>query len=255
MGLIKKALCVTALTLLSSTMTLSATETSKKVRTSHPVASAILMDAYRYLGALDKFSFDAITTNEDMYRDKMMISYTHNIHTELQRPNKLHIDIVGDVKNRSYYLFNDVFTLHDYDHNVYINLQADENIDKTLDHLFENFNIKTVLANLLYTDLDKRVAPKDNGYYFGMTKVDGSVCHHIGFTNETRELQVWIENSETPLIKKFAIIDKSDKFKPRSATILRWDLEAHFTDKDFFFKVPQGAAQISVSPASFGGNK
>ena len=255
MGSIKKFLTITILILLSSTMILSATEQNRKSQTVYPVASAILMDAYRYLGALNRFSFDAITTSEDIYRNDMVISYMHNVHVQLQRPDKLHIDIVGDTKNRSYYFLDDIFTLYDHDHNMYINLQASETIDKTLDHLFENFNIKTVLANLLYTDLDKRVAPKENGYYFGLKQVDGAVCHHIGFTNENRELQVWIENSQTPLIKKFVIIDKSEKFKPRSATLLRWELNPQFADKDFFFKIPQGAAQISVSPVSSGRNQ
>lgn len=243
MGLIKRVLYMAVL---SSTIILFAAEKNTEVKIAHPVASAILMDAYRYLGTLDKFTFDAVTSNDDVYHDKMLISYKHRIQLSLQRPDKLRTHIVGDLKNRSTYLMNDTFTMIDNDQNFYGQVEVPKTIDSALDYLFENFNIKSPLANLLYTDLDKRLAPKHKGYYFGTTQIDGKVCHHIGFTNEKKEFQVWIETSQTPLIRKFVIIDKSDKFKPRSTTILRWDTQPHFDENHFLFKAPDGAEKISV---------
>ena len=244
MGLIKRILYMT---LLSSTIILFAAEKNATVKMSHPVASAILMDAYRYLGSLDKFSFSAVTSNDDVYRDTMLVSYQHKVEVSLQRPDKLRVHVFGDLKNRSTYLIEDTFTMIDNEHNFYGQVQVPKTIDNALDHLFENFNIKTPLANLLYTDLDKRLPPKHKGYYFGSTLIDGKSCHHIGFTNENRELQVWIEKGQTPLIKKFVIIDKTEKLNPRSATLIRWDIHPRFDEKHFRFKAPEGAVKISVS--------
>ncbi len=232
---------------LSSTVMLFAAEKNETVKTTLPVASAILMDAYRYLGSLDSFSFNAVTSNDDVYRDTMLVSYQHKVEVSLQRPDKLRVHVFGDLKNRSTYLIEDTFTLIDNEHNFYGQVQVPKTIDSTLDHLFENFNIKTPLANLLYTDLDKRLPPKHKGYYFGSTLIDDKMCHHIGFTNENRELQVWIEKSQTPLIKKFVIIDKVEKLNPRSATLIRWDLHPRFDEKHFRFNAPEGAVKISVS--------
>lgn len=238
---------VLTMAVLSSTIMLIAAEKSEGVKTFSPVASAILLDAYRYLGSLDQFSFDAVTSNDDVYRDTMLVSYQHKVQVSLQRPDKLHVHVLGDLKNKSTYLFNDTFTMIDNEHNFYGQIQVPNNIDSALDQLFENFNIKTPLANLLYTDLDKRLPPKQQGYYFGTTLIDAKVCHHIGFTNENRELQVWIEKGQTPLIKKFVIIDKVEKLTPRSTTVLRWDLHPRFDEKHFRFKAPEGAVKISVS--------
>jgi len=252
MGLTKRFLTIPMLLLLSSTIILSATEQSKQIKTVHPVASAILMDAYRYLGSLDYFSFDAITTNDDIYHDVMLQEFTHRVHVDMIRPDKLQIHVSGDLKNRSIYMLNNSFTVIDHDLNFYGELQTPKTIDKTLDYLFEEFDIKAPLANLLYTDLDKRIAPKKNGYYFGMTRVDGKICHHIGFVNDQREFQVWIEKGKTPLVRKFSFIDKSEKFDLRSTTLLRWDIKPYFKRKHFLFKAPKDAEKISVLPR---GNK
>ena len=246
MRLAKRFFAIAAVILLSNTMTLSATEQNKNIKTVYPVASAILMEAYRYLGSLESFSFDAITTNDDIYRDLMRQEFTHKVHVDLQRPDKLKLHISGDVKNRSTYIFHDQFTVLDHDLNFYGELHAEKTIDKTLDHLFEKYEMRHPLANLLYTDLDKRVPPKENGYYLGMTQVDGKMCHHIGFTNAHRELQVWIERGQSPLIKKFSIIDKSEKLDLRSTTLLRWNINPQLQDKDFLFEAPEDASKISV---------
>ncbi len=249
MKLLKKTLTVTVLIVLGSTVLLSAGQKSERIKTAYPVASAILVDAYRYLGSLNKFSFDAITTNDDMYRNIMRKEVTHKVHVDLQRPNKLSVHISGDLKNRSSYILNGTFNILDHDLNLYGTLPVPKTTDRALDYLFEKFDMKSPLANLLYTDLDKRVAPKKNGYYFGTTQVDGKACHHVGFNNEQRELQVWIEKGKRPLIKKFSIIDKSGKVDLRSTTVLRWDINPHFKKRHFVFKAPKNAVKISVVPA------
>ena len=246
---IKNILYISMLILLSSTGVLSAVEQNKKIKTTHPVASVILMDAYIYLGSLDYFSFDAITTNDDVFRDLMLKEYTHKIHVDMLRPNKFQMHISGDIKNRSTYIFNDNFAIIDHDLNYYGELKIPKTIDIALDHLYEKFNIKSPLANLLYTDLAKRIAPKDNGYYFGTTRIDGKICHYIGFVNDQRELQVWIEKGQTPLIRKFSIIDKSGKFDLRSTTLLHWDIKPYFKRKHFQFKAPRDAVKISIEAA------
>jgi hypothetical protein len=229
-------------------MMLSAAEQNKNVKTAYPVASAILMDAYRYLGSLDEFSFDAITTNDDIFRGVMLQEFTHRVHVDILRPDKLQIHVSGDIKNKSIYFSNDVFTVINHDLNFYGELQIPKTVDSALDYLFEKYEIKAPLANLLYTDLDKRISPKENGHYFGTTWVDGKICHYIGFVNDQRELQVWIEKGQTPLIRKFSIIDKSGKFDLRSTTLLRWDIKPNFKKTHFLFNAPKDAEKISVLP-------
>jgi len=219
-----------------------------QVKTVSPLPSAIIMNAYRYLGTLQYFSVDAVTDNDDYLQKKIMVTFRHNIHIDLQRPNRLHIDVEGDLKSRSFYINNGDFTAYNKDLNYFGKLNIPKNLDAALDYLFERYNIKTALANILYSDLDKRISPKNKGFYFGISKVNDIECHHIGFSYDNQEIQLWIEKGEKPLIQKFTLIDKSEALYPRSTTTLKWIVNTKPNMKLFIFDVPYKAIQIDIQP-------
>jgi len=233
---------------MSTVILFASSDASETVRTKtlYPLPAAIIMDAYRYLGKLNRFSIDAVTTNDDYFHDEMIATFTHQIHIDLQRPGKLYIAVNGDLKNRNFYLNEGHFTIYDEDLDYYGKLEVARKIDTALDDLFEKYDIKTALANILYSDLDKRTPPKDKGYYFGISEVDDVACHHIGFTNDVQEIQLWIEKGVRPLIRKFIVIDKTEKYLPRSGTILHWDLHPKFRDKLFTFIPMDTTVEIAI---------
>jgi len=212
------------------------------------VPSALLLKSYRYMGGLKKFRIDAVTTSDDIYQDKIAVTYLHKIEMDVSRPDRLMIQKHGDIKNKSYYINAGKFTVYDEDTNYYGILDTPKSIDKALDFLFEKYHVKTSLANILYTDLDKRIPPKEKGFYFGISEVGGVPCHHIGFVTEAQEYQVWIEEGARPLIRMFVITDKSDPHRPRSITVLHWDLAPAFDAQHFVFEAPKGAKKIDIEP-------
>jgi hypothetical protein len=214
-----------------------------------PVPSALLMQSYRYMGKLKEFTIDAVTTSDDAYLDEMVVTYTHWVHIDMKRPDHLHIAVSGDTKIKEYYISGKNFLVYDGLTNYYGELEVPQGIDKALDFLFEKYDVKSPLANILYTDLDKRIPPKDKGFYFGISEVDDIPCHHIGFVTETQEFQVWIEQGEHPLIRKFIIVDKTLSYLPRSGTVLRWNITPEFGKNTFVFDMPKGAVKIDIEPA------
>ncbi len=214
-----------------------------------PVPAALLTQSYRYMGKLKSFSIDAVTTSDDEYLDKMVVTYTHWVHIDLKRPDRMHIVTSGDLKSKEYYLSGMNFTVYDALTNYYGQLEVPQGIDKALDFLFEKYDVKSPLANILYTDLDRRIPPKDKGFYFGKSEVDDIVCHHIGFVTPTQEYQVWIEEGEHPLIRKFIIVDKTLPYLPRSGTVLRWNLKPEMGEQLFTFEAPKGVVEINMEPA------
>ena len=217
-----------------------------------PVPAALLVNSYRYMGKLKGYSVDAVTTSDDNYMDKMVVTYTHWVHIDLKRPDRLHIVTSGDLKAKEYYIDRNNFTIYDALANYYGRLEVPRGIDKALDFLFDKYDVKSPLANILYTDLDKRIPPTDKGFYFGKSEVDDIICHHIGFVTETQEYQVWIEEGDHPLIRKFIIVDKTDPYLPRSGTVLRWKIEPQMNEGLFTFKVPEGAVKIDIEHATEG---
>jgi len=244
-----KRLLLLTFGIILGTMVLSASAKEVKpklMERAKPVPSALLMDAYRYLGDLRAFSIDAVTTNDDYFQGEMVATFTHWTHIDLLRPGRLHVQVHGDLKHRSFYLDHGHFTIYDENLGYYGKLELPQKIDAALDALFERYEIKTALANMLYSDLDKRIPPKEKGYYFGISDVEGITCHHVGFKNDVQEIQFWIEKGARPLIRKFIVIDKTEAHLPRSGTLLHWTLKTTFTTNVFDFIPSRNAIEIPI---------
>ena len=230
---------------------LASSQTTQKaymLRTVAPVASSILLRSYRYIERLKRFSIEARMQSDDIFRDTMAVTYAHRIEIDVKRPGKLFVSIDGDVKSREYYLNHGDFTVYDIPTRYYGKLRVASNIDDALDYLFEAYGIKTVLANIIYSDLQRRIPPRNKGYYFGESEVEGKLCHHIGFDYPTHSYQVWIEKGAHPLIRKFIIVDKTQPLLPRSEAVLKWDIDPKFPDGFFLFTPEKGDKRIDITP-------
>jgi len=249
MNRIKPILRVVLGILLGAISLSASVRTDEPVLMAHakPVPSALLLNAYRYLGTLRTFSIDAVTTNDDYFKGEMVATFTHRTHVDLLRPGRLHIQVQGDLKHRSFYFDYGHFTIYDANLGYYGKLELPRTIDAALDKLFEQYHIKTALANILYSNLDKRISPKEKGYYFGLSDVEGVSCHHIGFKSDVQEIQFWIEKGKRPLIRKFIVIDKTEVYLPRSGTLLHWKLKPKFGTNIFNFIPYRGAIEIPIA--------
>ena len=210
------------------------------------VANKILDRAYRYIGGLDKFAFDTVTVNDDIIDNKMIVEVKHRVIVKVDRPGNMLVDISGDTKNKRSYLHQGTFTMYDKENNYYGVLKTPRTIDGTLDFIFEHYDIKTPLANILYSDVAKRLKPQSKGYYFGISNVGKTLCDYIGFNNSKEELQLWIARGKNPVIRKFIIIDKTGKRELRSTTILRWYKNSRSQVDQYIFKAPGNAVKVNI---------
>jgi len=225
-------------------MTLMASPNPPYIKQKSTKAAEILDKAYRYVGSLEKFSIDALTINDDLYKG-MIIEVKQQRKLIVERPGSLYIATRGEGKQRNYYLHKGLFTMYDLDHHYYAQAKTPRNIDDTLDYLFERYDIKTPLANILYSDIAERLKPKAQGHYFGLVRVGKNLCHYIGFANKNSELQMWIEAVGEPRILKFVVIDKTGEREMRSTSWLRWNRD--FPAKDYsLFKAPRDAVKLKI---------
>lgn len=208
-------------------------------------ASDILKHAYRYIGHLDQYMFNAVV-QEDASNGKKIIQ---RVQVEVDRPNKLRVDTRGDIKNRTVYLNHGQFTMFDHDYHYYGQLKTPVSVDKALDYIFEKYGINAPLATLLYSDMDKRL-PKVRGKYFGIKEVEGVPCDYVAFKSEGATIHVWIEKGKKPLIKAYAIITEDQGKVYRKDTTVQWKTDVTLPERDFVFVAPKGAEKIPVEPAS-----
>jgi len=240
MNLHKKLLCTAGVALLLSSTTLFAADQT---------ARDILNKAYQTIGSMDKYSFTATVVDDEEHDGVVSDKYKHTVNVKVDRPGKLRIDVEGTVKNRSNYLNDGSFTMIDHKYNYYGQIKTPKTIDGTLDVLFEKFGIKAPLAQLIYSDMNKRVKFRTSKY-FGKVDVGGVECDYVAFKNRTREIHVWITTGDTPLVKAYSIIDGSNNAKSRINTTVKWNTNAKISDSDFVFVAPKGSSKISVNRAN-----
>lgn len=209
----------------------------------------ILDNAFQYIHSMDKYAFKAVVIDQEKSEDGTVKKYRFDTSVIVNKPGKLQVNVKGPSKDRSNYLNNGVYTMMDHQFNYYGQIKASETIDGTLDYIFEEYGIRSPLAQLLYSEMHKR-AKFNKSKNFGTVMVDGAECNYVAFSDGVRDVHIWIETGDRPLIKAYSIIDRVSEDDYRINTSLVWDLDAKITDSDFIFKAPKGAEKISVESAN-----
>ena len=200
-------------------------------------ATDIISNSYKYLGSMDKYAFSAVVSIGE---------YKQNISAKVSRPNMLRVDTNGDIKNRSNYFNNGLYTMMDHDTGFYGQIETPKSIDATLDVIFTKFGIKSPMATFFHSDMDQRMKLK-NGKYFGTVNVAGVECDYVAFRNKTRVIHAWIATGDTPLVKTYSVIEQDNS---RMNTTLTWTTNANISENDFVFKAPENASKITVNSAN-----
>ena len=243
----KKAVTVLSLSLLLASGSLYAETTTPMTQAAQIDASTLLKKSYTYLGSLNKYAFKASVTNSvDVDGEDVVMKRIADV--KVKRPDQFRIDSKGENFNRSSYLSNGVFTMIDNDEKYYASVKTGKGIDGTLDMINKKLGIVIPLSTLMHSDMDKFIHPK-KVQYFGTRTVSGVECNYIAFRQRSTVVHLWIENSDTPLVRSAKIVtdDKSDK--GTTDMVIKWDTKPGFSDSVFVFKAPKGASHISIRPA------
>lgn len=227
----QKLLYAAGLGLLLGTATLLADDMSAK---------EIAKKAYAALDSRQSYAFNAAILNHSDEGEN-----THQVAVKVNRPGQFRVDVTGDIQNRSNYLNNGVFTVYDHDKNMYLYLKTPKNIDNALDDLFERFEIKAPLAQLMYTNMGERIK-FDSSKNFGIVDLNGVECHYLAFSTKANEVHVWVTTGETPMIKNYMIKDKTSKNNVYKATTIYWKNASTISSSDFVFAVPKNATEVFI---------
>lgn len=238
MKLYKKILTTAGVGLLLVGTSLSAADTSAK---------EVINKAYSYVASMDKYTFNAIVTEEEAVIDgKQVEKHGRDVSVKVLRPGSLRIDVKDGALNRSKYFDNGAFTMIDHEFGYYGQLKTPNTINGALDFIFDKYGITTPLAHLIYSEMGKRMKYKKS-QYFGTMDVDGVTCDYVAFRTKSKEIHVWVATGDVPLVKTFSIIDISSSKNPRMNASLTWDINPNLSNSDFIFSAPKNATNISVN--------
>ena len=83
------------------------------------------------------------------------------------------------------------------------------------------------------------------GFVVGPSVVGSVKCTHLAFRGAEVDWQIWIEDGDKPLPRKFILTSKKVTGEPQFTVLIRnWDVAAKLTNQEFSFTPPKGAKKI-----------
>jgi len=216
-----------------------------------PEAAKWLQTMSNYLGSLKYFTVHSENTEDEMLNPGQKIQLSSSVNLAVKRPNKAYAAVTGDSYNGEFFYDGKTMTLYSQKLNTYTQPPAEDSLDKTLDKMQSEFNWTMPLADLVMSDAYKGLLYEGmSGQYLGLHQVNGTACHHLLFSNDEVDWQIWIDAGEKPLPRKYLITSKWDAGSPQFTAVLsEWNTAVNVPDRRFSFNVPQGSQKLDKQPA------
>jgi len=219
-----------------------------------PRAESVLRSACDFLAHARAFSFSGEIWREHVNEDGQKIQFSRTVAMDVKRPDGLRLEISSPLAARGFWYDGKTLTILDRKHNWYSATNMPGTLDEMVDAAHDQ-GIDLPLIDMALSDpYANATASVQTGRYFGISAVLGVPCHHLAFTQENVDWQIWIEDGPQPLIRKFVITHKNDPGAPEfTAFITRWNLTDRIADSDFVFEPPMGATKIEMRTDEPGG--
>jgi hypothetical protein len=212
-----------------------------------PRAVRIFKAALQNVAATPSFTFQAEVIKEVPLDSGQRIQQISTLKSFVRRPDRMAAIREGEGRSDGGMFYDGkIFSLWNKAENVYGQWEAPATIDKLLDTMKDKLGFLPPLAVLIRSDTGSGGREKEikAATYVGRTSIRGVDCHHLAFSGENADLQVWITDG-VPVIKRFVVTYKKKAGAPQfTATFLDWNFNAQLSDYVFAFDPPAGARKI-----------
>lgn len=223
-----------------------------------PPLEPAAMDTLKRMGDLLKgaksFTFTYQSIHEQAAQTGQMVTFIHLSRATIVRPNKLRLEVTGDVRNSILTYDGKTVTFLDPAQKFYSQLDAPGNIDDTLTLLMNRFQTSFPVAGVMFADpFEKMKDGLKTAVDLGVAKVDGVDCRHLLFGEDDADWQVWVEAGKQPLPRRLSVVYKNAPGAPRVlAAFSDWKINPAVPAARFSFVKPTGATKVELKTATPG---
>ncbi len=230
------------------TLTLFFSSATAETRPMDPQAMEIYQRALRYLEAQPRFQIAAEVVSDVPQGGDALLQIEGTVEATVRRPSGIAARrTMDDGTIRQLWFDGTSITLLDRTDKVFARVDAPSGNDAALDFLETVIETPQPLADIFYSDLSPLQTLPVEAVYAGSAAVRGIPCDHLFFRGEAIDWQVWVEQGDRPLIRKFVIAYRTDPGCPRySAVLTQWAFPPSVEDSVFQARLPQGAEEISI---------
>ena len=217
-----------------------------------PEANRILKKMNDFMAGLKQFSFHGEITTDEILPSGQKLQFSRSVNNFVKRPDKFYVEIRDQDKHQEIFYDGQSVTLYGKRVNYYATIAAPSTIEETVQFLIDSVDVVAPAADLIeQNSYDVLMSDVESGFYVGLSEINGIECHHLAFRARETDWQIWIENSDTPVVRKFIITSKWLMGAPQVTAIYSdWNLKAKFSDDQFIFVAPEGARKIEFMPVN-----
>lgn len=209
-----------------------------------PEAQAVLDRMAASLGALSKFSLTAAITRDEVLPYGYKLQNIESAQMWVQRPNKLRLEVDGNVKKRTYVYDGANLSIFAPDNNLYSTAKAPATLRELVVALLDA-GVEMPLIDMLFNGVggtltdDVRV-----GLVVGESEIDGVKTDQLAFRQPDLDWQLWVEKGPQALPRKLLITTRYAVGDPQYQAVMKWDLNPRVAANAFTFTPPAGATKV-----------
>ena len=163
----------------------------------------ILRAMSEYLASANEFSFHTDIGYDALLSTGEKVKYGAQSEISVRRPDGLLVSSVGDEYTRQVFFDGSTITLFNVSENLYAVTEVPPQLDTALDLMFEKFGLVVPVADFVYADpyavLTENV---EFDSVLGEHACGEKRCHHLLFTQEVIDWQIWIEIGPHPVPRR-----------------------------------------------------
>ena len=211
-----------------------------------PKADALLKKMCTYLQEQKEFTMEAETSYESVLENGQKLLFLNQVAVSLKRPDRLYSHRRGMVRDQEIFFDGKAITLYSRKLNLWASTPAPPTIGEAMDFATGELGLTAPGGDLLYPEAYKGLMQDViSGSYIGRSMVDGVECHQLAFRGAEVDWQIWIQDGDTPLPRKYVITTKWTTGAPQyTLTVKKFTSGSAIPADRFHFTPPEGASKI-----------
>ena len=209
----------------------------------------VLQKMSDYLGGSKQFIVTASDTYDQLQDSGQKVKVTSQRTIYVSRPDKVAVEYRGNGDDRRVVYDGKTISMLDRTKNVHGSVKVPGSIDGMLDVMAGDYGVSVPLGDMLYSNINDFVLPGTRtGQYIGLHSVGDFKCHHLAFTKDAVDWEIWIEAGDKPLPRKIVITYKQSGNLRYSALITKWDMASEIPSEAFELNLPPDSQEIEITP-------
>ena len=190
---------------------------------------------------MKQFRVDTDATIEAVLPTGQKLQFGQRVAVTVQRPNRMRVERVGELINQTFYYDGKTLSVNLPDEKYYATAQAPPTMEAMLDFARDKLDVIAPGSDLIYKNAFERLTQGlTSAFVVGKAVIGGVRCDHIAFRNAEVDWQIWIQEGDKPLPRKFIVTSKR---MPRIAAVRRGDVEVGCRAQDHRCHIQVRAAE------------